>query len=227
MNNRLQLSIKTPCSENFKQFSSTAKGGFCGSCHKEVIDFTTMNTSEIKTFFKNTATQNTCGRFNNNQLKTLKNKPKKNKRFNITRSIGLACFALFYNMTTYAQNLRKDIIPSQKDSKIETSKTKKNIEVKGTVISGDDSIPLPGVSVVLQGTNRGTQTNFDGYFEFPEKLKKGDVLILSFVGMSSKKIIIENKKSLSKIELNIDLKMTECIIMGEVAVKKLYESKKN
>ena len=139
----------------------------------------------------------------------------------------MTCLALFYNITTYAQELKNDSTLSQKDSKIETSKTDKTIEVNGSVISGEDSLPLPGVSFILQGTNKGTQTDFNGNFKFPEKLKKGDVLIFSFIGMSSKKVIIENKNSLSKIELNIGLKMTECIIMGEVAVKKLYESKKN
>ena len=80
MNNRLHLNITTPCSKNFDQFSSTVKGGFCGSCQKEVIDFTIMSTSEIITFFNHPATQNSCGRFHYNQLKTLENKSKKTKK---------------------------------------------------------------------------------------------------------------------------------------------------
>ena len=88
-------------------------------------------------------------------------------------------------------------------------------------------MPLPGASVILEGTSVGIQTDFDGNFEFPKKLKVGDVLIISYVGMESQKVVIENKKSALKIELKIDLEVTSCVIMGEVAVKKVYKSKRN
>jgi hypothetical protein len=34
--------------------------------------------------------------------------------------------------------------------------------ITGTVTSKDDGLPLPGVSVVVQGVNTGTVTNADG-----------------------------------------------------------------
>lgn len=40
-----------------------------------------------------------------------------------------------------------------------------NIQVKGTVVSGTDNEPLPGVNVVLKGnTGTGTITDIDGVF---------------------------------------------------------------
>ena len=81
---------------------------------------------------------------------------------------------------------------------------------------------IPGVNVVLEGTDIGTITDFDGNFEFPQKLKKGDVLVFSYVGMASKKVKIENKTSAANISLNMQLDTV--IIMGEVAVKEVYKS---
>ena len=40
------------------------------------------------------------------------------------------------------------------------------IEIKGTVISSDDGMPLPGATVTIAGTNTSTATDFDGIFSF-------------------------------------------------------------
>ena len=41
-----------------------------------------------------------------------------------------------------------------------------NIQVKGTVVSGSDNEPLPGVNVVVKGTTNGGITDLDGNFTF-------------------------------------------------------------
>lgn len=222
MKNQINLNIKTPCTEKFQQFAPTAQGGFCGSCQKEVIDFTKMTTDEILAYFKYRETQNTCGRFNINQLKP-NNQPR--KKISFWSGLGLACLSFFSIHTTQAQEIKKQPETSDKNpSEVNTSKSEKNILVKGNVYS--EKIPLPGVTVMLEGTTIGTQADFDGYFEFPEKLKKGDVLVFSYIGMISQKAVIVNEDSAAKIELNIDMKMDACIIMGKVAVKEVYKSKR-
>ena len=42
------FSIPKPCSENWNDMDATTKGAFCSKCTKEVIDCTTIKTSEIK-----------------------------------------------------------------------------------------------------------------------------------------------------------------------------------
>lgn len=230
MKNQLSLDIKTPCSENFNEFKPTAKGGFCASCDKDVIDFTTMNSEEIISYFKNKSNKNTCGKFNNNQLKTYYSKPKQAKKLSFFGGIGLAFLTLFSFGKMQAQDTKNNTKESDDDTKkIDILKEDKMILVKGHVSSSDDGLPLPGVNVVLEGSDKGVQTDFDGDFTFPEKLKVGDVLIFSFIGMDSRKVIITNQDSASKIELKVDigLQFTECIVVGKVAVKKVYASKKN
>ena len=227
MNNQLKLNIKTPCTENFNQFSPTPQGGFCGSCQKEVIDFTKMNSEDITTYFNNKQTKNTCGRFNTQQLKTPIISYKKNKYLSFVTGIGLTILSFFSVTSAEAQDLEKTTNTLKSDADIETTKDKENITVKGTVLTKDDGLPLPGASVILQGTAQGVQTDFDGNFEFPQKLKKGDVLIISYIGLESQKIVIENKKSASKIKLKVNMEMTSCVIMGKVAVKQIFKSNKN
>ncbi len=53
--------------------------------------------------------------------------------------------------------------------------------ITGTV--SDESGPLPGVSVLIEGTTRGTETDFDGKFSITAGT--GEVLRFSFVGMTT------------------------------------------
>jgi len=225
MKNQFKLNIQTPCSKNFNQFTPTTKGGFCGSCKKEVIDFTEMNAQEITTFFKNKETQNTCGRFNNNQLKTYNQESPKKHKLSFLSGMAIACLAIFSSITAQAQEVKKTITSADDNSKIEANKSEKNIIIKGNV--SENNQPLPGANVILQGSTIGIATDFDGNFEFPEKLKIGDVLIISYIGFEAQKVVIENNKSATEIDLKIDMEMTSCVIMGEVAVKKVYQSKRN
>lgn len=54
--------------------------------------------------------------------------------------------------------------------------------LSGVVSEG--GLPLPGVSVVIKGTQEGTQTDLDGKYSL--KVKPGDVLVYSFIGMNDK-----------------------------------------
>ena len=54
--------------------------------------------------------------------------------------------------------------------------------LSGSVVD-DQGIPLPGATVLEQGTNNGVSTDFDGNFSI--EVSEGAVLIVSFVGYSS------------------------------------------
>jgi hypothetical protein len=67
MTKKLTLSIPKPCHEDWDKMTCAEKGRFCGSCRKEVIDFTRMSESQLIAFFKK-PTGSVCGRFRNDQL---------------------------------------------------------------------------------------------------------------------------------------------------------------
>lgn len=59
--------------------------------------------------------------------------------------------------------------------------------VTGTV-TDDNGLPLLGVNVLVQGTNTGTQTDFDGRYSL--QASPGDVLVFSFIGMETARITV-------------------------------------
>jgi hypothetical protein len=215
MKRQLNLEIKEPCSQNFNSFQKTAKGGFCNSCEKEVIDFSKMTSTEIINYFKINTNNKTCGKFGKNQFKTLTQNKQPKRKLSFLSGIGLACLSLFTFGTLQAQ---------QKEIKKEIKQIKTPIKVKGIV--SEESGPLPGVSILLQGSNIGTETDFDGKFTFPKTLKKGDVLIFSYLGFETKKVTIDAKNANQNITLDVRFELDSCILMGAVAVKKVYTSKK-
>ncbi|MFD2564996.1 carboxypeptidase-like regulatory domain-containing protein [Aquimarina rubra] len=226
MKKQFSLNVKTPCTENFTNFSPTEKGGFCNSCTKEVIDFSRMDTTEIIHYFETHSTKNTCGRFNSNQLTTYTNTDSKRKNISLLTGLAFACITLFSFTKTQAQNIKNQTTTTNNNpSKFQKVINENDITVKGIV--SENGIPLPGANIVLEGTTTGTSTDFDGNFEFPVQLKKGDVLVFSYIGFTSKKVVIEDKNSANDIALKVNLKESGCILMGKVAVKKVYSSKKN
>ena len=57
--------------------------------------------------------------------------------------------------------------------------------ITGTVTG--DNFPLPGVNIAVEGTQKGTVTDFDGLYSI-DGVQEGDVLIFSSIGFTTKKI---------------------------------------
>ena len=56
--------------------------------------------------------------------------------------------------------------------------------VSGNVVD-QDNVPLPGVSVVVVGTARGTQTDFDGNYSI--RVNSNETLRFTYIGQKSGK----------------------------------------
>jgi TonB-linked SusC/RagA family outer membrane protein len=61
------------------------------------------------------------------------------------------------------------------------------------VVTDVSGLPLPGVNVVIKGTSRGVQTDFDGKFKI--SAKEGETLVFSFISMKT----IEMKASTNMV----------------------------
>src|SRR5690554_1625933 len=64
--------------------------------------------------------------------------------------------------------------------------------VTGQVISLDDQLPVPGVTVTLKGTNSGTVTNADGSYRLEVPNLEG-TLVFSFVGYATQELNINGR----------------------------------
>lgn len=224
MNKSVNLNIKIPCTENFNQFLPTQKGGFCDTCQKEVVDFTQMEASEIMAHFSNKNSQSVCGRFLISQLNTYKKPVTKGSKLGFLTGFGLAILSLFIPTLSQAQETKNPREANDSKTSINDDVLQeKKIHVQGIVT--ESSSPLPGVNIVLEGTTVGTSTDFDGKFVFPEKLSKGDILVFSFIGMIPQRVTISDEHSATNMDLKVDMSADSCILMGKVAVKKVYSSK--
>ena len=65
--------------------------------------------------------------------------------------------------------------------------TAQEIEVKGTVISSEDGMPLPGAYVVVQGTSNAASTDLDGNFTLVN-VAPDAVLSVSYIGFQTQTI---------------------------------------
>lgn len=93
-----------------------------------------------------------------------------------------------------------------------------DLAITGTVISQTDGGPLPGVTVAIQGTNRGTTTSGTG--EFRINAPVGAKLTFSLIGMQSQTVNVSNASPL-RISLADDVSaLEEVVVVGYGTQKK-------
>lgn len=232
MKNSFRISVKEPCSENFEDFVVTSQGGFCGSCQKEVIDFTSLSDEALLEYFDQNSGK-TCGRFMKSQLKEYQTSQFMNTNL-LTKGIALMSFSLVALCATpnlQAQEaalvnspLRTEIGGAQR-FEASNQVIAEKYTVIGTVMD-EENLPLPGVNVVLKGTTEGTQTDFDGKFEFPRQLEVDDTLVFSYIGYGKKEYTIKASES-EIVDVTIQFDLSDIELMGEVVVGGAYKTKRN
>src|SRR5690606_7156245 len=85
--------------------------------------------------------------------------------------------------------------------------------VNGVVKSEGDMESIPGASVLVKGTTRGTTTNLDG--EFSIQASPGDVLSISFIGYATQEVPITNQTSNIEVILVSETSdLEEVVVVG-------------
>lgn len=92
------------------------------------------------------------------------------------------------------------------------------IQVSGTVTGNEDNMPLPGVSVIISGTARGTSTDFDGNYTL--KANQGDVLEFSFVGFKSASVTVGSSSTIDVVLETDVAALDEVVVVGYGTQKK-------
>ena len=85
--------------------------------------------------------------------------------------------------------------------------------VKGKVTDAGNGERLPGVNIIIKGTNNGTTSNADGDYSIAVPSDDA-VLIFSFIGFTSQEATVTNK-TVMNINLSADLKqLDEVVVTG-------------
>ena len=88
--------------------------------------------------------------------------------------------------------------------------------ISGT-ITDETGSPLPGVSIVVQGTTNGTQTDFDGNYSIDAAI--GEVLVYSYLGMKTQTVTIGNSNTIN-ITMGEDASQLEEVVVTALGIKR-------
>ncbi|WP_375586863.1 SusC/RagA family TonB-linked outer membrane protein [Flagellimonas aurea] len=92
------------------------------------------------------------------------------------------------------------------------------VAVKGKVTSESDGLPLLGATVLVQGTNRGTQTDFDGNYQIDANY--GEILVISYVGFRPVEIAVAQGANYDAVLQEDTFQLDAVVITGYTTEKK-------
>lgn len=113
------------------------------------------------------------------------------------------------------KELSNNIIMEQMEKKNRSAvmgKSKRTIE--GTVISSEDGLPIPGVSIVIKGTTRGTVSNVDGKFELAAETDSALMLVAQFIGMEPQEVTVKPDSDLLIAMNTSNVSLEEVVVVG-------------
>jgi hypothetical protein len=224
MAKHIQISVENPCHENWENMSPVEKGRFCGSCQKQVIDFTGMTDAQVAAFFKKPSTGSVCGRFMGDQLERNIELPRKRipwiKYF---FTVALPAFLVSRSAAQETRNIvRKDATvvcsrPPGIMGKINPNKARPVVPktIKGFILDSKGN-PVEGAYVMLKGTKIAASANEYGYFNFENVApEKGMVLVGMALGYLQREITIDPQKGAFEIIMGNDKDfLGEVVVMG-------------
>jgi len=88
--------------------------------------------------------------------------------------------------------------------------TAQEIKVSG-IVTDDSNVPLPGTSVLVQGTTKGTTTDADGKYSISAKI--GEFLQFTFVGMETKTLKVTGTTLNAKLAES-GLTLQDVVLLG-------------
>lgn len=86
------------------------------------------------------------------------------------------------------------------------------IPVNGNVVD-ENNQPIPGANIIEKGTSNGSVTDFDGNFSI-NVADENSTLVISFVGYSTKEIVVGSQSNISITLLEDAAKLDEVVVVG-------------
>lgn len=91
--------------------------------------------------------------------------------------------------------------------------------ITGTVLD-ESGTGLPGVSVVVKGTQKGTSTDTDGKYRLSIPDGNAATIVFSFVGYASQEVAVGNRSVVDVRLVSDDKSLNEVVVVGYGTVKK-------
>jgi TonB-linked SusC/RagA family outer membrane protein len=129
-------------------------------------------------------------------------------RINRRSALKLASLSFIFLFTfkyTYSESFK------EVSYRTEFIKLREKIKISGRV-TDDEGQKFPGVIIKIKNKEGGTQTDINGYFEL--QAEKGDILVFSFLGMTTQSIVVGNKNVIDVVLLPNVSELDEVIVVG-------------
>lgn len=135
-------------------------------------------------------------------------------------------FVLMFFMATptFAQEKKKEVPVRKIDAKEMEKRKKEGRIVKGKVLFNAEG--LPGVTILLKGTNKGIDSDLDGNFRFPIALLEGDILVFSSIGFDNKEVKLDKQTNYLNVKMVESTEVLELIVLDAPQTTKLFKSSK-
>lgn len=113
--------------------------------------------------------------------------------------------------------VKADPVDQQESSRVRNEST----VVQGTVRDQESGEPLIGVTVLIEGTSKGTATDLDGKFRL--ELKPGEESIsFSYVGYKSQTFLVGSRSQID-VYLEVDIASLQEVVVTALAIEKPLE----
>lgn len=219
---KYRIEIPEPCHEDWNLMTPQDKGRHCAVCDKVVVDFSKASKKDIIAIIKKEG--KICGRIPRQYIGLNLEEEKIRKSFGLNGMVATMVNLLALTTISTAVAQEKPKVESVcQDTKTSTSlltlvqSTTKNENtrvIKGKTYEG--GLELPGVTIMIKGTDIGTQSNLAGEYELvvPEKYKtKRLTIVASFIGLSDVKVKVGKSKD------NVDFHLeTSGEVLGDIEI---------
>lgn len=137
--------------------------------------------------------------------------------FNIDTNRIDAVMRVILSGTNLTYEVEDNVIVLKRDAQKNVSNTPPVITTRG-VIRDAMGQSLPGVSVVVKGTTRGTVSDHEGVYVID--VKEDDILVFSFIGFSLIEMPVEGRTTVDVVMQEEISKLNEVVVTGYQEVRK-------
>ena len=106
--------------------------------------------------------------------------------------------------------------------KLETNVLKVVLLNVSGIVTDDAGNALIGVNVQVQGTNKGTITDFDGRYEIND-INENAVLVFSYIGYQTQEIMVNGETTINLVMLT-DAQMMDEVVVTALGIKREVRS---
>ena len=97
-------------------------------------------------------------------------------------------------------------------------------QISGSVMDSDNMEAIPGVNVIIDGTNIGTVTDFDGNFVINTSQDVPLTIVISYVGYSAQRVNVTSSNQVINVSLTAGQNLEEIVVTASRRAQKTLDA---